>query len=281
VTAGTEPSSTQLFFLPSSAGDLLACYHPPQAPLADRTDILLLPPFAEEMNKSRRMFTLLAQRLAQQGIGTLLVDLFGTGDSQGDFSEARWDIWRQDISHAVAWLRQQGAAKVHALGLRLGALLALDVQQQGQPQFDGLTLWAPVVNGQMAMTQFLRLRLAASLMGEGGAKETTKELRALLEAGDNLEVAGYEISPSLFFAIDALRLEAMAETDTPPVHWLELVAEEGRGIPPASRKVVDAWSEQGVHVKADCVVGDPFWSMQEITVVPSLLDKTVQQLSGA
>jgi exosortase A-associated hydrolase 2 len=279
VTAGTETSSTHLFFLPSSAGDLLACYHPPQAPLADRTDILLIPPFAEEMNKSRRMFTLLAQRLAQQGMGTLLVDLYGTGDSQGDFSEARWDTWCQDVAHAMTWLRQRGAAKVHALGLRLGALLALDVQRQAQ--FDGLTLWAPVINGQMAMTQFLRLRLAASLMGEGGSKETTKELRALLEAGDNLEVAGYEISPSLFFAIDALRLEAMATAGVPPVHWLELVAEEGRGIPPANRKVIDAWTGQGVHVKADCVVGDPFWSMQEITVVPALIEQTVRQLSGA
>ena len=63
-----------------------------------------LPPFAEEMNHSRRMATLQAHRLAALGIDVLVVDLFGTGDSAGDFADARWETWQEDAKAAVAWL---------------------------------------------------------------------------------------------------------------------------------------------------------------------------------
>lgn len=280
MTAPPDVNTTRLFFLPGITGDLLACYHPPENPVPGRTDVLLIPPFAEEMNKSRRMYSLLAQRLSKRGIGSLIVDLYGTGDSHGDFSEARWDVWCQDMALATGWLREHGASRVHAVCLRLGALLALETQRQCGIHFDGLTFWAPVTSGQLAMTQFLRLRLAASLMGEGGQKETTRVLRAMFEAGTNVEVAGYELSPHLFFAIEDLRLESMAIEDMPAVHWIELVMEEGRGIPPASQKIIDVWCGNGVQVNSDCVVGDSFWSTQEISVVPELIDKTVNSIIG-
>lgn len=275
-----DTRSKSLFFLSSLAGDLLVCYHPPVKPVPGHADVIVIPPFAEEMNKSRRMFSILAQSLSDRGIGTLILDLYGTGDSQGDFSDARWNIWRHDVTQAMNWLRQQGASKVHLLCARLGALLAMDVQSKSDTQFDGLTFWAPIVNGQLAMTQFLRLRLAASLMESNGQKETTKDLRAMFEAGKSVEVAGYEISPELFLDINVLRLESMLTMDIPSVYWIEVVAEEGRNVQPASRKVIDNWIEKGLHVQWDCVVGEPFWSMQEITVVPAIIDKTVQHLVG-
>jgi hypothetical protein len=47
-----------------------------------------VPPFAEEMNKSRRMIAEVGRRLEGSGVGMLLVDLFGTGDSEGEFAQA-------------------------------------------------------------------------------------------------------------------------------------------------------------------------------------------------
>ena len=49
------------------------------------------------MNKSRRMAALQARAFAEMGFGVLQIDLFGCGDSSGDFSDARWDIWKQDL----------------------------------------------------------------------------------------------------------------------------------------------------------------------------------------
>jgi len=62
-----------------------------RAPAADDRgiDVVIAPPFAEEMNRSRRMMVLLAIALAERGFGCLAVDPFGTGDSDGDFADAR------------------------------------------------------------------------------------------------------------------------------------------------------------------------------------------------
>lgn len=120
----------EAFFLPSQSGQLFAIYYPPIESLINRLDVLLVPPFAEEMNKSRRMFAILAEQLAASGIGVLSVDLFGTGDSQGEFNDARWDTWLSDIDCAIAFLRQRSAQRIAVLGLRAGALLALDFQRR-------------------------------------------------------------------------------------------------------------------------------------------------------
>ena len=242
--------------------------------------VVLIPPFAEEMNKSRRMLGLVSQALSRHGVGAVILDLYGTGDSQGDFSEARLDVWRRDITQVVAWLRGAGATRVQALCVRLGALLALDAYRHSEPVLDGLIFWAPVSSGQLVMTQFLRLRMAAGLLGSEGAKETTGDLRALLAEGHSLEVAGYELSSGLFGDISALRLDVSGIADLPPIYWLDVVQDASRGVSLASQRVLDTWTEQGVHAEVDCVEGDAFWGTQEISEVPGLVDKTIQYLCG-
>ena len=44
---------------------------------------LVVPPFAEEMNKSRRLITYFSQHARRQGRGTLCIDLSGNGASEG------------------------------------------------------------------------------------------------------------------------------------------------------------------------------------------------------
>ena len=83
------------FFLVGGQGTLFAIYYPPAAGVPRRDGVLYVPPFAEEMNKSRRLVALQARRLAAAGFGVLVPDLYGTGDSAGDFAEARWSIWRK------------------------------------------------------------------------------------------------------------------------------------------------------------------------------------------
>ncbi|MGH8593525.1 MAG: hydrolase 2, exosortase A system-associated, partial [Gammaproteobacteria bacterium] len=105
--------------------------------------MLIVPPFAEEMNKSRRMFALLARDLACLGYGVMLVDLYGTGDSEGEFVEARWAMWKEDIARSAEWLQGQGAESFYLLGLRLGAPLALDVAKNFAFPLQRIVLWQP------------------------------------------------------------------------------------------------------------------------------------------
>jgi len=76
------------FFLDGPAGRIFAIL---RAASDARHAVLIIPPFGEEMNKSRRQFTEVAQRLVGNGFAVLVVDLYGTGDSEGEFSEASWE----------------------------------------------------------------------------------------------------------------------------------------------------------------------------------------------
>src|SRR5689334_9630124 len=82
--------------LAATDGARLFAVHWPAAAPSLRQAVLVLPPFAEELNKCRPMLAAQARALAAAGLDVLLVDLFGTGDSDGEFVEARWERWQQD-----------------------------------------------------------------------------------------------------------------------------------------------------------------------------------------
>ena len=265
-----QPIEMQPFFLPGSAGDLFCLWLRPGAGTNPSEAVLFCPPFAEEMNKSRRMVALQARRLAEHGCSVLLVDVHGTGDSQGDFAAARWDQWRDDMQRALQWLRDAGAQTLTLWGLRLGALLAVQLAAAARPALRRIVLWQPVLRGDQHMTQFLRLRMAAEMTRE--QKLTTADLRAAAAAGRSIEVAGYEIAPELLAAVDGLDLAELTRDVDVPVSWLEVVPSAERGMTAASRRVIEAWRGAGGTVTPQTVVGEPFWSTPEISLVPPLLD---------
>lgn len=258
------------FTIEGSAGRLFALYRPPAAGRAHAGDVLFVPPFAEEMNRSRRMATVLAARLAEQGIGFLVIDLFGTGDSEGEFAGARLSIWRDDLIRAYDWLAARGAPMVGLVALRFGAPLAFELA--AARAVSRIVLWQPVASGEQMLTQFLRIRQAAGLTS--GAGETTASMRASLVAGATLEVAGYDIAPSLAVELDALRLDPAMVSNGVLLHWFELVAEEGRPIPPGSARMIEALRARIPALDARPIVGDAFWTLLETTVAPALIDAT-------
>lgn len=266
------------FFLNGAAGPVFSIYHAPPAGMTLSHDVIYLPPFAEEMNRSRRMAALQAQALARLGFGVLLLDLYGSGDSAGDFTDARWDIWRADTLAAADWLCERGTRRVSLWGLRLGAILAAELAQAEPSRFERAILWQPVHKGNAMLTQFLRLRIAAQMGGDPDTRETTRDLRALLAAGKAVEIAGYELSAELATAVDGLDLAALVPHPSIAVDWLEVVPEADRPLSPASRKVVDVWRERGARVSLSSAVGEPFWSLLETTVAPRLIDATCRAL---
>ena len=256
-------------FLDSPSGRLFAVHFPPA--VAERAQAVLhLPAFAEEMNKSRRMVAECARAMAANGTGVLVLDPYGTGDSEGDFGDASWEKWLEDVDAAVAWLQSAGYASVLLWGLRAGCLLALDSASRwraGLP-LSGLLLWQPTTSGDLFLTQFLRLRVAAANF-QGGEKMSVDDLKRQLANGDAVEVAGYALRGCL-----TTPLSAVSALQRPPpgglsVCWLEVNA---KGVmTPASERVVTAWREQGIEVDTGVVAGEPFWSTQEIATAPALI----------
>ncbi len=264
----------QPFFLQGCRGPLFALYHPPRVGLA-LGQALYLHPFAEEMNRSRRMAGLLARALADAGIGVLQLDLYGCGDSAGEFAEARWEVWAEDVGAALAWLDDRTDGQVSLIGLRLGALLALQAATRRRPRLRRVVLWQPPASGEALVTQFLRIRVAAALGGAGGASaENTQSLRTALAGGETVEIAGYALTPPLAAALDRLRLALLGPSCTVPIRWLELAGPTGE-LSPASQRVVRDWRAAGVDCTAEAVPGEPFWALMETTVAPELIRATL------
>ncbi len=268
MTAAPQP-----LFIEIGDRRLFALYHPAQNEA--RGSVLLLPPFAEEMNMSRRMTYLTGRALAGAGYGVLALDLTGTGDSSGDFYDARWQTWQEDARSAGLWLAEKTGQMPVSFGLRAGALLAASLNR-AQP----LILWQPVGNGETMLNQFLRIRMAAGLTGGpagSGAKETTRDLRAMWQAGESVEVAGYEIHPDLAADLDVLRLADMTPRPGSTVIWIE-TGDAERGPMPASQRIIDAWTESGIRIDIRLCPGEPFWTIQETTTAPEMIDRTLQAL---
>jgi exosortase A-associated hydrolase 2 len=278
-----QPCPAEPFFLKTGTGERFCLYHAPYSHRKCQGVFIYVHPFGDEMNKSRRMAALQARAFAEAGFGVLQIDLFGCGDSGGEFRDARWNIWMQDLAVAVTWVENRVETPIYLWGLRLGALLALDFARNSGEKIDQIILWQPVISGESFLTQFLRLRLANEKFAAGTSTEKvtgTDKMRISLKAGNTLEIAGYELAPQLAAALDNLKAAELTVTKC-PVHWFEIVSEPGRSMTPAGAKVAEIWQRNEVDLCVHLVPCLPFWATQEISECPDLVSATVNVLAVA
>src|ERR1035437_5595730 len=122
--------SLEAFFIPASSGQRFCLFHEPEPGISLRGALVYVHPFAEEMNKSRRMAALQARAMARAGYAVLQIDLYGCGDSSGNFGDATWNVWIEDVRLAHDWLRRQSTIDPWLWGLRTGCLLACEVAKR-------------------------------------------------------------------------------------------------------------------------------------------------------
>jgi exosortase A-associated hydrolase 2 len=258
--------------LPLARGDRFCLFHPAAGPGRGVGAAVYVHPFAEEMNKSRRMAALQARALASSGISVLQIDLFGCGDSAGNFGDATWSLWVDDVVEAVRWIHERTGFLPLLWGLRSGCLLACDALAK-LPAIADLVFWQPVILGKQHLQQFLRLKVAGEMIGRPAAERTgTSELRAQLDKGAVLDIAGYGLAPGLALGLDAADLAPRAARSR--VAWLEVSASDPPELSPASQMRVTAWQAAGSEVAATAVVGLPFWQTQEISECRALIEAT-------
>ena len=264
------------FFLPTSVGERFCLYFATTAAMSHGV-ILYVHPYAEEMNKARRMAAEQARRFARVGWDVLLLDLHGCGDSEGDSIDSTWATWHEDLSCGWHWLEQRAPKRKWLWGTRLGALLASDFSQSCSPRADGLLLWQPVASGAQHLNQFLRLRAVRSMLNPGESGADTKTLKQELEAGNGLEIAGYGLSPVLAKVMATQDLARMNPRVT-HVRWFEVSSIEGASISPVGLRIAEAWAAVGIDTDLAIVHGPAFWQTQEIESSQALLDVSTAAL---
>lgn len=240
--------------------------HWPAACNPPRWRILLLPPLVEELNKCRRLLADIARGLAAEGCEVVVVDLYGTGDSTGDFHDARWEHWADDLASLLAGLAASSATTpCGVLAVRGGALLLPQVLARAGAAPNTVVMLQPVLDGRQYFQQLLRVRVMASKFA--GGNETIAQLKVELDRGESVEVSGYRFHPQLAASLEQ---SIVAEAEFAAVRRLFVVEcrsgvhEPSLPVASFAQQVQDRVASSQVTV-VDC---ESFWATQEIAAPP-------------
>ena len=274
----TDAVRQEALFIPVEGlggGQRFGLYHAPAAMAGTVAgSVVYVHPFAEEMNKSRRMAALQSRALARAGFAVLQLDLLGCGDSSGDFADATWAAWLADVALAARWLRLRHGAPLWLWGLRAGCLVAAQAAPLlGEPCH--FLFWQPPATGKTLLQQFLRLKVAAQML-DGKAAGATDALRAKLAAGQTVDIAGYTLSAALAQGLEQAQLRPLAQGSRSI--WLEVSSRSEPALLPATQSAIAAWRQAGHDTHAAAVSGPAFWQTQEIEDAPALIAATLDAL---
>lgn len=227
------------FYFGPAGRKLFAIYHAPPAGHEVKSALLVCGPFGHEAIRIHRLFRVLAERLARQGIAVLRFDYYGTGESGGEDSDGEMKGWRLDLLRAHEELgRRSGAPHIGWLAARISAALALQSASHAQG-LQRLVLWDPVLDGAAYIDELRSAHAAAIELGFYAGGPMASRRRTDAEQAELSEALGHALSPDLLAQLRALRPEGLrvpaelpaaafaAEKDTCTRDWCE--REKARG----------------------------------------------------
>ena len=271
----------EAFFLSVVNGQRFCLLHMPPLGRALRGGVIYIHPFAEELNRSRRMAAQQARAFAQAGYAVLQLDLDGCGDSTGEFGDASWASWVADVERARQYLADRLGCSPNALwlwGLRSGCLLAAAVVNQPGEAAAKLLFWQPVLSGQQHLNQFLRLKMAADLV-QGKRGGGTADMVQQLVAGQSVEVGGYTVAPALAHGLALASLDTLGPASR--VVCCEVSGTGGQPVSPALSAQLARWQAAGCQATAHAIEGSLFWQVVDSVACPALMAASLNAVQGA
>jgi exosortase A-associated hydrolase 2 len=268
-----HPSEVASSFLDTPHGAIhIVEHHCTQAQV--RGDVLFVPPFGEEMNRCRRAMHLTAEALARRGFRSVLMDYFGTGESDGELAEATIEHWLTDIATVRTRIEQRGGDLSGVIAIRLGALLAF-AEMARSGSVPRVVLWQPVSEGRQFLREMLRQLILSERLRGVIVSSSADELLEQMGSSGPTEIGGYVLGPKLAHALREATLLDCRLLPPTSIHWLET------STVGASAKVDDdgtsaALRAAGHRVNVVRMHESPFWTMTDPPVPNSLIDETVR-----
>lgn len=208
------------FRLGAPGRQLFALHHAPPAASARREAVLLCNPFGQEAIRCHRLFRVMAERLARNGLHVLRFDYFGTGDSDGDDAQGDVASWIADVRTASEALAARAAVdECSWFGLRLGGTLAALASAQSPRPPRKLVLWDAIVDGSAYLRDLASAHLEAYRASYGARWQLEPALRSSAAQEAASEALGFPLSPPLRTELDALRPPSLYTTRARAV-WL-------------------------------------------------------------
>lgn len=239
--------------------------------------VVLLPPFAEEMNKSRHLLSAVMRKLAANGFSCYMLDNYGTGDSEGDLDNATTATWRADLQQLLATLAADGYSNVSFVAVRFGALQLFDLLNQATLPLplEQIVFWQPIFDIAKFWQQFSRIKVAEIMAS--GSKSSQKELEQQLAAGQTIEIAGYPISPTFYHSLQQMNTALPALLSDITLSWFE-TSQLGSLALPVQNMLQQL--QQQTNLNFIPLKSEPYWQTTELASADELIAATVRLLSG-
>lgn len=252
------PAALQTGFYPMAGGaNFLLAYG-----TADSTHaIVFVPPFAEEMNKCRHLISATMRQLSAAGYSCFLLDNYGTGDSEGDLDNAAMALWRDDLHQLLGTITAQGYCSVSFVAIRFGTLQLFDLLNHYTlpVPVKRVVLWQPIFDMAKFWQQFVRIKVAEAMAS--GNKLSQKQVEQQLQNGENIEIAGYPISPAFFHSLWTAKLNYPQQLQHCHLCWLETSQLETIAMPVEKmRQQLTAQCQLTFHQLKD----EPYWQTAEL-----------------
>lgn len=240
------------------------------------TSLVFCPPFCQEMVTTYSRLARFGKQLAENQIGVMRFHPSGTGESEGRTSEFTLDSATKETAMArqVAEERLK-AARLGYFGLRFGATVAV-LAAAAQP-VDFLVLWCPLINLQRYFRDLLRLQLTKEAIHQRRSQiqRTTKQMVEELEAGNNVDIFGYELSPELYQQM----IGVSSWPQTPPARkilWLARPDEQRSAM-----EIAEGWRSFGSQVDFETIAEPIFWEDDSSWLPEKFASRTVQWLTAS
>jgi uncharacterized protein len=282
------PAGTPIHFT-GTRGPLFGVLHQPCS-AHFKGLVLLLPPWGEELNHTRRLVRQAATRMADMGWMVLRHDPWGCGDSGGELHETTWRDWQSDALQAWEWLTRQaptahdGGLSHWVWGVRAGALMSASLLDAFQGRTSALASpqhvlwWQPVLHGKHMVQQWLRQQQAARWT-RSDATTTTQATTA-----PTLWLGGQALSADL---LDHMQRCPMPNPPQGARHlvWLDTAAPDTIASTPhptpAQALTLQAWQAAGCSAHWQNVEGPNYWLTLGLESASHLLDQTLACMDAA
>lgn len=239
--------------------------------------LIIMPPFAEEANRSRRVFRQLAEALqTQHSYEVWLPDLYGTGDAAGDFSEIDFFCWQQDLADYLATI-SHCVSTISLLGCRFGAMQALDFYQR-YPQsvpISQVCLWQPQLEPTLFWRQLWRQLQAANLVRQSNSIKPAE----LFATGQVVDLAGYAITSHFYNQINEIP-SVLHPYPQLKIGWFDCASHTEVSAATKQQAARLQAEDPGV-VRVQNVQSAFFWLQQEPVQCDELIALTIQFLTEA
>lgn len=186
--------------------------------------ILFVPPLFEEMNRHRHVVTRAAIVAYQCGIGSIVYDAFGTGDSQGDLTDVDLSMWQNELLAQIQEIQNESVdntvekSSINII-LCLPGSAALLLSPEIVKSISAIQCWQAEFSGKKFVKQLKRLALAQNLHLSKHSQETLAKSSSLENntnsssvENERVEIAGYCMKAQLISALEAQQIDAVFNT---------------------------------------------------------------------